>query len=90
MTTKKNPEPQPYIARLIVLGKTYTAKGKDVLSAISALDPGIAKGKGILTLIHGDKSRERVLQPGLVMKTFNTRGVFQEIARKRIATLFDL
>jgi hypothetical protein len=89
-TTKKKTTYKPYMATLLIMGREHSAKGETVLDAIRALKPGNARGKAVLVVTDGYTARERILQPGLVMKSFNTRGIFQEIALKQLASLFSL
>ena len=52
-----------YEATLLLLGKTYTAKGKTPLDAMSNLEPsGMARTKSILIVAKGKRKRERKIR----------------------------
>lgn len=78
----------PYTATLVVLGKKFSASGLTISDAISKLNPGIVRGKTILTLSKDEKSKERLLMPLPAMRLFNTAGISREIHLKQISSLF--
>lgn len=78
-----------YTATLKVMAQTCTAEGDTAKDAIFNLKPKNAKGKGILTVQHGDEKRERVLMPIITSRLFNTVGLNREVAMKNIAIMFD-
>jgi hypothetical protein len=78
-----------YKATIKVMGKTYEASGSDVSSALLGLKPLNCKGKGILTIQHGDVKKEKVLMPMQAFRLFNTLGLSREIALKNVSNLFS-
>ena len=79
-----------YKASVKVLGKTYSATGTTISDAIAHLDTGKnCKGRAILTLSKGEKSKDRILMPFHAMRLFNTMGMTREVNLKRVSTLFD-
>ncbi len=82
-----------YTAKLLTLGKTYTAEGATIAEAIGALKPGNIKAKAILTLSRmtdeGLKTKERIIMPRIAMRLFNTMGTTREILLKNTSLLFD-
>jgi len=78
-----------YKATIKVMGKSYEASGSDVSSALLGLKPLNCKGKGILTIQHGEVKKERVLMPMVLFRLFNTKGLTNEIAVKQAAMLFQ-
>ena len=80
-----------YEATLLLLGKTYTAKGKTPFDAISGLNPqGMAKTKSILIVAKGKRKRERVLMPFVINRMFNLSPTVREVTTKNVASMFDL
>lgn len=88
--TGKKADKGPYKAVLLVLGKTYSAEGETVLDAISRIEPGVCRGKGVLTVSRGDARRERVVMPLALSRAFNASKTVREISAKGLASLFDL
>lgn len=86
----QKPKITPYKATIKVMGKTYEATGPTIKDAISNLKPTNCKGKGILVVSKGDKSKEKILMPALTFRLFNTFGMSKEIALKNAGLLFDL
>lgn len=78
-----------YTATANILGKKYTATASTARDAIAALNPGVAKGKCILSVSNGETTRERVLMPMTVQKLFNMKGISREVALKHTSILFD-
>jgi len=79
-----------YTAKVIIFGKTFTAKGDTATEAIANLQPGNAKGRVILCVEKDGKTRERVLPAPVATRLFNSRGMSREVALKNAASLFDL
>ena len=77
-----------YTATLRVMGRTFTGKGKTALDSITALKPGNAHGRGILTVSNGTQSRERILMPLNTARIFNSAGFTREVALKNISLIF--
>lgn len=89
MATKKAKKPtEDYTAYITIAGKSFQASGATALDAIAALNPDITKGRGILTLSHSGRRRERLLMPAHVFRLFNTHGIVRDILVKNIALLF--
>lgn len=86
--TKKKPS-GIYTAEIKVQGRTYQATGTTVAEAISSLKPTNCKGKGILTISHGETKKERILMPVVTFRLFNTMGLTKEIAVKQASLLFQ-
>ena len=78
----------PFTALAIVMGKKYIAEGKTASEAIGGIKIKNARGKCILTVSQGKRSRERVLMPFAVNRIFNAHGITREIALKGISMLF--
>lgn len=89
--TKKAPKKttNTYKAELTVMGKKFTSSGKTAEEAIQKLDIGNSKGRGVLVMKHGDKTKESVLMPFMVSRVFQSRGLAQEVAIKNLSLLFD-
>lgn len=79
-----------YKTKLLNLGRTYEAEGETVLESISKLQPLNPKGKCVLTITHGDATKERVLHAGLVLHIFHSRGLAREAALKGLAATFNI
>lgn len=84
MTTKKD----LYQVEIKIMGKTFKSTGKTVAEAILKLNVGKIQGVGIMTVKHGDKSKERILMQPVIERFLNSRGLTQEIAVKGISNLF--
>jgi len=78
-----------YKATIIVLGNTYKASGKTPAEAISKLKPLNCKGKGILTIDNGEKTKERVLMPAITFRLFNGSQFSKDVALKNISLMFE-
>lgn len=78
-----------YIATIKVLGKVYTATGSTVNDSITALKVGVARGVSVLTITHGDVSKERIIGVAQTNNLFNTRGMVNTIHLKQVSSLFD-
>ena len=78
-----------YKATLSVLGRKYSAEGETATEAIFNLKPTNAKGKGILSVSFDKKMREKILQPHVTSRLFNSVGLNREVAMKNIAIMFD-
>jgi hypothetical protein len=81
-----------YRVTLNIMGKRTIATGPSIVDALSLLKPGIAKGKGILTVdnIATGETKDRVLMPFLVYRAFNMRGLSRDVALQQVASLFPL
>lgn len=79
----------PYEATVKVMGKVYKSNGETIKDAIVGLNTGNCKGKAILTIKHGDISKERILMPTVAFRLFNTKGLANEIALKQASSLFQ-
>lgn len=78
-----------YTAEMVVLGVTYKGIGDTVTDAIMALSPGNVRGKVVLVVSKGERSKEHYMSPVQASRLFNLHGVIREIAIKRLAQLFD-
>lgn len=78
-----------YEARLKLVGRVFTATGASISEAIANLEPGTAKGLGVLTIQHGEKVKDRVLRPQMVMRIFQGYGLTHEVALKQASLMFD-
>ena len=78
-------------ATLLLLGKTYTAKGKTPFDAISNLEPsGMARTKSVLVVARNGKKRERVLMPFVINRMFSLSPTVREVTIKNVASMFEL
>ena len=89
MTTKKTTKKVQYEASVKVLGKTFTAKGKDIQTALEKLDPGNVAGMAIITIKKGKVSKDRVIPHVMAKRLFNTAGVSREAQIKNVSLMFD-
>jgi hypothetical protein len=90
MSTKKTTKSAPqYEATVKVLGKTFKAKGKTALEAITKLDPGNVAGMAILVVKRGKNVRERIIPTVQARRLFNTGGAAREMVCKNFSILFD-
>jgi hypothetical protein len=88
-TNKSVEKKDLYQALLKVLGKTYSAEGSSVGEAITSLKPLNCKGRGILTITHGEAKKDRILTNVTTYRLFNSHGFTKEIAIKNIISLFQ-
>lgn len=91
-TTKKANKVRdlPYTASVRILGKDYKAQGETAIDAIKLLNPGIAKGKSILTVKKNTGSKtEKILSPMMTFRLFNSQGITKDVVLKQISTLFS-
>lgn len=72
-----------------VLGREYKAKASTISEAISLLKPQNCKGKGVLSVIHGDVRKDRIVLPTVLFRLFNTHGITREVAIKQTSLLFQ-
>lgn len=79
-----------YNASIKILGKVYSATGTTVFEAISNLKPGNCKGMSILTIKHGDSSKDKVITNIATFRLFNTHGISRDIALKNTSLMFQL
>lgn len=80
---------KPYKASAKIAGKTYKAKGRSAIDAIANLDVGVSKGKAILQVEKGKKSKERVLPPNQASQLFNSAGLVRDVRLKNMSLLFS-
>lgn len=78
-----------YQASVKVMGKTFSADGDSVYAALEKLKPGNVAGKIILSVIHGETQKDRVITMVLGRRMFNTTGLMREVALKNASLLFD-
>jgi hypothetical protein len=86
---KKAAKKTGYTATANILGKKYTATAPSAHEAIAAINPGVARGKCILSVTNGETTRERILMPMAVQKLFNMKGISRAVALKHTSILFD-
>lgn len=87
-TYKEKPS---YSATIKVLGKTVEATGPTFMEAIEKLDPGRnAKGRAILTVTSGSRSKTRILQPLMVMRLYSPNPKMRQAQLKDLYLLFDI
>ena len=77
-----------YKATLKVLGREYVSKGETVLDAISNLKPGMAKGKGILTIENGGVRKEKIIGGRYTLRLFSSAGLIKDILLKQVVGMF--
>jgi hypothetical protein len=79
-----------YVVTLYVSGIRYTVEAPTLEEAILALRPTFLRGRVVITVKHGDKSKERILQLATAQSLFNTRGILKAVTIKNYLKLFDL
>lgn len=79
-----------YEATLQIYGKTFKGEGESIFAALQSVNPGIAKGKSVLTLKQGEKEMVRVLSGMQTAKLFHPNPKIKEIGVKQIAARFDV
>ena len=88
--TKKVKKEAVYTAYALVQGKKYEATGDSVLAALKNLEVRNVRGKSIITMTDGTKSKERVLSPIMTMRLFSLSPLMRQIAFKQAALLLEL
>ena len=83
------PKKEVYVATAKILGRTFTAKGSTVREAIENLKVGNAKGRCIISMTHGDVTKERILNVIQTSRLFTCVGMPREVTLKNISLLFD-
>jgi hypothetical protein len=90
-TATKKPKTASYKLVMVIDGRTYKSTGKTVLDALSSLKvDGLSRGRAVLTATHGDKTREKILNPTMVNRLLHQSPTFRQIALKNISLLFDI
>jgi len=97
MTTAKKTAPRTktaageYLARVKIGGRTYTANGDTVSSALVKLKPqGVAKSVSIVSITKGTMTKERILTAPQTFRLFNGGRFMREVALNNVSLLFDL
>lgn len=80
---------EEYKASLKIMGRTFSATGESVNDCISKLSIGNLRGRGIITMEHNGIKKEKILQPRMAVRLFNTHGLMKEIALKNACMLFQ-
>lgn len=78
-----------YEALLTTMGRKHTSKGKTMEEAIGKLDVGNIKGRAVLAIKHGKKTRERILNGAILFRLFSGSPLTREVAMKQMTLLFD-
>lgn len=78
-----------YTATLNLGGKKYTEKGASPMECLEKISVRNAKGRAILSVTHGDSSKDRILTTVQVSRLLSGHGLMREIALKQTASLFD-
>jgi hypothetical protein len=89
MEKKATKKATNYVATIKIYGKLFEANGKTGREAIAKLKVPNAKGRSILTVSHGNTTKERILNSIQTLRLFNTHGISQEVALKNISLMFD-
>lgn len=79
----------PYKASIKIMGRTFNVTGESVKDCMSKLSVGNLKGRGIITMEHNGIKKEKILQPRMAVRLFNTHGLMHEIAVKNASLLFQ-
>ena len=86
---KKKGPAIPYEASLKIAGKVFKSSGVTLQECLSTLKIGtLIKLGGLLSVKHGDKSKDRILTPFQTVRLFNGSRVVKEVALKNISILF--
>ncbi len=86
---KKTSEVSLYSASIKIFGKSYYATGLTLKEALESLKPeGKTGGICILSVTHGDKKMEKILNASQLFKLFTASRVIHEMALKNILMLF--
>lgn len=78
-----------YTAIANVMGKKYTATGPSISEALAGLEIRSCKGKCILTVKHGEVSKDRILMPLMAYRLFSSHGLTREVSLKNVSNLFQ-
>lgn len=79
-----------YKASILIWGKRYDAIAFTLTDALACLNVPNPKGKSILTISKGDKTKERILSPVATFRLLASHGLMREVALKNTSLLFDL
>ncbi len=83
-TTKKI----PYDISIKIFGRVYTSTGETLIEALDNLKPGKVGGVCVMTVTHGDKKREKILNAGQLFRLFTGSRIMHEMAMKNVLNLF--
>lgn len=86
--SSKKEKPSLYKTTLVIFGRRFIAEGETVGDALNKLTPGVARGKSILIIEKDDFKKERILQPFMTYRLFNSHGMTKQVAIKNITSLF--
>lgn len=78
-----------YTVTVNIGGKKYIEKGDSVMECLEKISVRNAKRRAILSVQHGDNSKDRVLTSVQVARLLSGHGLMRDIALKQTATLFD-
>lgn len=87
-TTKakvENVEKGLYKATLKVLRGTYSGEGETINEALSSIEPGSCKGRGVITVERDGKRAERIVMPVALSRAYNGSRVMREMGIKSLA-----
>ena len=79
-----------YTVQLYVSGIKYTVEAPTLEEALYMLRPSFLRGRVVITVTHGNKKKERILQLSTANQLFNTRGILKTATIKNYLKLFDL
>ena len=79
-----------YILTVKVLGKLFTATGKNFDEAFDNLGIKNAKGISVWTFEHEGRKREKVVGSAITSRVFTLKGLAGEIARKNLNALLGV
>ena len=89
MAKKKEKSSDLFIASAKIMGKTFKGKGETIYEAIGSIRPGGVAGMVILTITHGENSKDRIIPMILARRLFMTLGLTREVAIKNTSNLFE-
>ena len=78
-----------YTASVNIAGRKYKGSGASVIEAIANIKLGGIKGRGILTLSKGVKSKDRILSPIAMNRLFQSHGMLHDVQLKNTSLLFQ-
>ena len=78
-----------YLAEAKIMGKTFKGKGETIYEAIEDIKAGGVAGMVILTIKHGEKTKDRILPMIPARRLFTTLGLTREVALKNTSNLFE-
>ena len=90
-TEKIISEKDAYSATIFVpvLKQKYTNTGATLVEAIGGLDVKNVKGMAILTVTHGNVSKDKILPANNVFRLFSASPLMREIAIKNVCIRFQ-